>query len=67
MVISGSLLIGCSEQCFHISPHRSPSFSLGIMFHERFDLGNGWITVNLGKWGFQITLSRIKDVRRLEV
>ncbi len=66
MVISGNLLIGNSEQCFHVARHRNASLALGIMFHERFDLGQGWADINVGRWGIQIHLTRIRDVRKAE-
>jgi len=61
MVISGSLTVPRRTFCFHYETHRNASASLGIMFYERLDLGNGWVIVNLGKWGFQLTLTTIKE------
>ena len=63
MFISGSLTTYKRSFCWHYETHRNASLSLGIMSHERFDLGNGWIIINLFKWGCRLTLTTIDEVK----
>lgn len=61
MIISGSITIPRGTFCFHLERYDNASFCFGVMLHERFDLSNGWVNINLGKMGFQLTLTIIKE------
>ena len=63
MVISGSLTTPGRTFCWHYATHRNVDHSLGVMFHERFDIGNGWVIVNLFRFGFQLTLTTIDEIK----
>ena len=67
MVISGSLTTPHATYCFHFERYRNASHAVGIVFHERFDIGNGWVNIDLFKVGFKLVLTTISAEREREL